>query len=89
MLSFLPWLVTLSRYKSWTFAISGALIGLSFLNMYVIAPRFRAQACDPKDPTCNEASKVSRILLWGSAAIYCVGFFVAYVLGPILTHFDN
>jgi len=34
MLSFLPWLVTLSHYKRVTFFLSGVLITLSFANMY-------------------------------------------------------
>ena len=89
-LSFLPWLVTLSRHKQWTFAISGGLIALSFLNTYYIAPRFQAQECSPDDPSaCEDASKVSRILLWVSAGIYLVGFFVAYALGPILARMDG
>jgi mercuric ion transport protein len=29
LLSFFPWLVTLSKNKQWTFSISGALIALS------------------------------------------------------------
>jgi mercuric ion transport protein len=89
-LSFLPWLVTLSRHKQWTFAISGGLIALSFLNTYYIAPRFQAQECSPDDPSaCEDASKISRILLWVSAGIYLVGFFVAYALGPILTRLER
>jgi mercuric ion transport protein len=89
-LSFLPWLVTLSRHKQWTFAISGGLIALSFLNTYYIAPRVRAQECSPDDPSaCADASKVRRILLWVSAGIYFVGFFVAYALGPILANMDK
>ena len=90
MLSFMPWLVTLSQHKQWTFLISGALIALSFVNMYCIAPRFRAEQCSPDDPTaCEDASRVSKLLLWGSAVIYAVGFFVAYALGPILTKLDG
>jgi mercuric ion transport protein len=89
-LSFLPWLVTLSRHKQWTFAVSGGLIALSFLNTYYIAPRFQAKECSPDDPSvCADASKVSRVLLWVSAGIYLVGFFVAYVLGPILAKMDG
>jgi mercuric ion transport protein len=86
----LPWLVTLSRHKQWTFAVSGILIALSLLNMYYIAPRLRANACSPENPSaCAEASKFSRVLLWVSAAIYVVGLFSAYILGPILTKLDN
>jgi hypothetical protein len=90
MLSFMPWLVTLSRHKQWTFGVSGVLIALSFVNMYYISPRLRAKQCSPDNPTaCEDASKLSRVLLWVSAGIYAVGVFVAYVLGPILARLDN
>ena len=89
-LSTLPWLVTLSRHKQWTFAVTGSLIALSFLNMYYLAPRLRANACTPDNPSaCADASKFTRVLLWFSAAIYAIGFFSAYLLGPILTKLDN
>jgi mercuric ion transport protein len=90
MLTFLPWLVTLSRHKQWTFALSGLLIGLGFLNTYLIAPRFKSTgACEPGDDACGVASKASKIVLWMSAAIYVVGFFVAYVLGPMFSRLDR
>src|ERR1700683_2461108 len=89
MLSFLPWLVTLSRHKQWTFAISGLLILLGFVNIHFIAPRLKAKTCDPGDSACDDASKVSKIVLWVSAAIYAVGFFVAYALGPILSRLER
>jgi len=90
MLSSMPWLVTLSKHKQWTFAVSGILIALSFVNMYYIATRSRAKECGADDPsTCEETSKLSRVLLWLSAVIYVVGVFVAYVLGPILTRLDR
>ena len=86
----LPWLVTLSKHKQWTFGASGLLIALSFLNMYYISPRLGANSCAPDNPSaCEAASKFSRVLLWVSAAIYVVGFFSAYLLGPILTRLDN
>lgn len=90
MLSFLPWLVTLSRHKHWTFSVAGILIALSFVNMYYLAPRLKAQQCVPDNPSaCEESSKLSRVLLWASTAMYSVGFFVAYALGPILTKLDR
>jgi mercuric ion transport protein len=89
VLSSLPWLVTLSHHKVWTFAVSGALIALSFVNMYYLAPKLRKEDCDADDPNaCADVSRLSKILLWASAAIYAVGFFVAFVLGPILTKLD-
>ena len=88
-LSFMPWLVVLSRHKHWTFSVSGILIALSFVNTYYIAPRIRARQCSPEHPTaCEDASRLSKILLWASAAIYTAGFGVAYVLGPLLTKLD-
>lgn len=90
MLSAMPWLVTLSRHKVWTFLLSGILITLSFVNMYYVAPRIRARGCSPDDPSaCDEASTFSKALLWVSASIYAVGFFVAFVLGPILARLDR
>jgi mercuric ion transport protein len=86
----MPWLVAVSRHKRLTFSVSGILIGLSFVNMYYVAPCFRAEQCTPENPNaCDDASKLSKILLWASAGIYTIGFVVAYVLGPILTRLDN
>ena len=91
LLSAAPWLVSLSRHKVWTFSIAGALIACSFVMTYVIAPRLReGEACAASDPTtCGEVSKLSKVLLWGSALIYSGGFFVAYLLGPILNYMDH
>ena len=90
MLSFMPWLVALSRHKQWTFAVSGVLIAVSFVNMYYIAPGIRVKECSGDDPSaCEKASRLGRVLLRVSAGIYSVGVFVAYVLGPILTRLDG
>lgn len=91
MLSFMPWLVMLSRNKALVFAVSGVLITLSFSQMYVIAPRLKTQteACPPNDPTCERTTRVGRVVLWISAVIYLIGFFTAYLLGPILARMDG
>ena len=89
-LSAVPWLVNLSRHKTWVFAISGLLIGGNLLYVYVIAPRLKDQgaACPVDEPdACASASRLSRILLWVSATIYAVGLFSAFVLGPLLMRF--
>lgn len=90
-LSFMPWLVTLSRYKAWTFSISGMLIATSFVNMYYVVPRLKTDdACEAADPSaCREASRASKVLLWISAVLFSIGIFVAYFLGPILTRLDR
>jgi mercuric ion transport protein len=91
LLSAAPWLVRLSRHKIWTFSIAGTLIAASFVMTYVIAPRLRdGESCDAGDlSTCGEVSKVSRFVLWGSALIWSGGFFVAYLLAPILERLDR
>ena len=91
LLSAAPWLVSLFRHKIWTFSIAGVLIAMSFVMIYLIAPRLRqGEACEAGDPTtCVEVSRVSRAVLWGSAVIWSCGFFVAYLLGPILERMDR
>ena len=89
-LSALPWLVSLSRHKPWTFGVSGVLIAASFVNMYYVAPRLRMRACPPESPeACEAASQFSRVLLWISSALYLAGCFVAFLLGPILARLDR
>ncbi len=57
---------------------------------YWVAPRLQiGQICIEDDPTtCGRVSKVSRMLLWGSAAIWSFGFFMAYLLGAVLDWYD-
>lgn len=91
LLSAAPWLVKFSHHKTWTFGIAGTLIAASFVMTYVVAPRLRGgEACAADDSaTCGEVSKVSKVVLWGSALIWSGGFFVAYLLGPILERMDR
>jgi hypothetical protein len=89
-LSAVPWLVTLSRHKFWVFTISGLLIGCNLLYAYVIAPRLQkaGTACPTDAPeACVSASRVSLLVLWVSAAIYAIGVFSAFALGPLLMRF--
>ena len=90
VLSSIPWLVTLSRHKDWVFAISGIMIAANFGYVYLLAPKFlaRGAACPADQPAaCEVASRTSRTILWMSGAIYVVGFFSAYLLGPLLMRF--
>lgn len=87
-----PWLVTLARHKVWVFALSGGLIASDFLYIYWLSPRLKAQghSCSVADgPTARDtATRISRAALWVAAVIYAVGFFTAYLLGPILVRFN-
>ncbi len=90
-LSAVPGLVTLSLHKNWVFLLSGLLIGGNIIYVYVVAPRLGARtACPPDAPeTCSASSRISRRVLWVSGAIYCIGAFSAYVLGPLLMRFGE
>ena len=84
-LSALPWLVALSHHKNWVFLIAGVLITGNFVYL-----KTRAAAC-PADAgdACAAATRTSRVVLWISAAIYCIGIFSAYILGPLLMRFGD
>ena len=81
MASAAPWLITLSHYKSWMFALSGTLIGLGFWAVH------RPGRVCPTDPelaaACASADRWNQRFLWLSASMWCVGFIAAYAL-PLL-----
>lgn len=85
-----PWLVSLSRHKLWVFVAAGTLIAVNVIYVYRIAPRLRqdldACAADSQS-ACAGADRIGRTVLWISALIYGVGFFTAYILGPLLIRF--
>lgn len=94
-LSAVPWLVTLSQHKGWVFAVSGLMIAGNFYYVYRLAPRLKVsgsagEACpiDASD-ACGTASRMSRVVLWISATLYLIGFFVAFALGPLLLRLDS
>ncbi len=76
------------------FTGSGILIALNFAYVYGLAPRLRGERemC-PRDDlgqtACAPADRMTRVLLWTSAALYGVGLFSAYALGWWLAWFDG
>jgi hypothetical protein len=91
-LAAVPWLVTLAGHKIWVFTISGVLIASDFIYVYWLSPRLKAHgdACsfEGGPAACDTASRISRAALWVAAGIYVVGFFTAYLLGPILVRLN-
>jgi mercuric ion transport protein len=77
-----PWLIALSMYKGWMFAISGVLIGLSAWAVY------RSGRSCPADPelaaACERADRWNRRFIVFSAIMWSVGFIAAFVL-PIFS----
>lgn len=70
------------------FAVSGLLIGANFVYIYVLSPRLRGCSIDAPEG-CDTATKFSRVVLWISSVIYAIGFFSAFLLGPILMGLDS
>jgi hypothetical protein len=91
LLSAAPWLVSLSRAQGVDLQHRGSTHcsqRRDDLRDCAKAARWRSvPATDPA--ACAEASRLSRIFLWTSALIWSCGFFVAYLLGPLLEHFDR
>lgn len=80
----LPWLITMSKYKSWTFLIVGAIISFNFWLFY---GKNRNQTCEidenGNETACDTAARWSRAILWFSFGLYALGLFAAYLLLPI------
>jgi hypothetical protein len=90
LVSDLPFLRYLSLYKEWTFSIAALLIAFNFWLVYRKKPQ--DVACeipeDGKESACDTASRWSKKLLWISAVLLLIGFFMAYLALP-LTQFFN
>lgn len=78
LVSTAPWLVALSKYKVWTFGVSGAMIMLAGFMRW----RARGAPC-PIDPeqakACSRLRRVSSWIYWLSVAVWCIGFFFAFI----------
>jgi mercuric ion transport protein len=76
-----PWLTVFSRYKVWTFVISGAYLLLTGWMIY------RPGRSCPADPElarlCQQADRWNRGLLWVAAGLFSLGFFAAYLWLPL------
>ena len=84
LVSDLPWLIFMSKYKGWTFLMAGIMIGFNFWLFY---GRKREQTCEidenGKETACDTAARWSKGILWFSFALYILGLFAAYLLFPI------
>lgn len=78
LVSSAPWLVALSKYKIWTFGVSGAVILMSGIMQW----RSRNAPC-PSDPeqarACSRLRRISRWMYRSAVVIWGIGFFFAFV----------
>lgn len=82
-----PWLVTLSRHKSWVFAVSALLLAIGGWVLY------RGGRTCPTDPKlgrlCGRLDHWNRRIYWASVGIWGIGFFAAYLLLPLTLVLEN
>ncbi|PIR37687.1 MAG: hypothetical protein COV35_09345 [Alphaproteobacteria bacterium CG11_big_fil_rev_8_21_14_0_20_39_49] len=82
LVSSVPWLVALSKYKIWTFSIAGFLIIVSGIVRY----KNRNAPCpiDPKQAkACMKLRRISSVMYRLSVVIYMIGFFFAFVASKV------
>jgi len=73
-----PWLVALSRYKTWTFGLSGGLLAVAGALLW----QARTAPC-PADPQqAKVCARLRRFSVWtyaSSVVIWLTGFFFAFL----------
>ena len=73
-----PWLVALSQYKVWLFGLSGAMIVLAGVMQW--HSRYAPCPTDPEQArACQRLRTISQWLYGLSVAVWCIGFFFAFV----------
>lgn len=82
LVSTAPWLIALSKYKVWTFGLSGVMILFAGFMRW----RSRNAPC-PIDSTqaaaCSRLRKVSGIIYWLSVGVWVIGFFFAFIAAKV------
>lgn len=78
LVSAAPWLVALSAHKAWVFGVSGAMILLSGIMRW--RARYAPCSIDPAQAkACMRLRRISQWMFWGAVAVWCVGFFFAFI----------
>jgi hypothetical protein len=78
LITTVPWLIDLSKYKLWTFGISGVLLIIASIVRFMI----RNASC-PTDKSqaefCTTLRGINKWLYWFCVAIWIIGFFFAFI----------
>ncbi|MAI08297.1 MAG: hypothetical protein CMF61_04995 [Magnetococcales bacterium] len=78
LVSTVPWLVALSKYKAWTFGVAGFMLLVAgyfkHKAKYLPCPADKHQA-----DACNRMRKISSVIYVLSVLIYLTGFFFAFI----------
>jgi len=77
----MPWLVTLSKYKDLIFIVVGVLLVVNCLLLYL--PSLKKDCPIDKKEACQSTKNWSKIVFWVGVGIYFFGLFMAYALLPL------
>ncbi len=78
--SAMPWLGTITEYKTLTFSLTALILGYSWW-------RFRSsRECDVGE---GRRLRVQQIILWVITAVFGASIFAAYALYPLTLFLDN
>lgn len=80
LVSTLPWLVTLSRYKAITFTVTMLVLAYGYL---------RLRNADYCEQAAQRRLKWQRALLWTSTGLFVVSVFMAYALLPLVLWWES
>ncbi|MCF6182212.1 hypothetical protein [Lutibacter sp.] len=91
LVSDLPFLRTLSLYKEWTFSFATLLIAFNFWLVY--RKKSLDDACEipenGEESTCETTSRWSKKILWISAILLFIGFFMAFLALPLTRYLES
>lgn len=87
LVSTAPWLVALSKYKAWVFLLAGGLLVVNYRALY----NSSAPTCAPGG-FCHPGTGTGRWLrrvFWGTATLYGIAVFAAYLSVPLSNLLDG
>ncbi|MFQ6676101.1 MAG: hypothetical protein ACE5LH_07115 [Fidelibacterota bacterium] len=87
LITALPWLVPVSRYKGWIFLVAGVFIVIS--GVLTLRPKGRIACSLTGGEGCEVAGRLTRSIFWSSVGIYGTGAFFSYGLVPVLRFLEG
>ena len=86
-----PFLIDLSRNKGWIFGFAFTLTAVNFLLVY--RKKKQELSCEyvpgQKETACETASRWGKVILLISFTLLLIGFFVSYLLIPIIRFLEE
>ena len=82
LVSAFPWLIPLSKHKSWIFLGAGALLILNAIITFY--PKGKVACSITGGKGCEVAGRFTKTIFWISVILYSLGAFTAYALVPLL-----